>query len=234
MSTVDQNLIDLVDQRIRLSTARTRAAGTCVTRATTGPAADVIYDGSTVAMPVKVLGSVFLRPGDRCVLDLYGTDWVVTGSFTAQGFGESSKQSFGPVAGTGSLSSSTFLDLSEIGPMIFDKAFDNTYVRMALSASAYITSGTPPAMVQFGFRVTPVDANGYTATDHSLTSILLDSATGHASGYYSVRATGLPAGRYSIQLRWRRSSGTALIKVDGNDVFSLEVDEGVRAVNPVL
>jgi hypothetical protein len=56
----------------------------------------------------------------------------------------------------------------------------------------------------------------------------------HIYTFASLRVLAIPAGRYSIQLRWRRASGTATFKSDTNDLFTISVDEGVRASNPVL
>lgn len=231
MNTLDANLINLIDQRVRLHMARDRATGTCVARATTGPSADVQFDGSTVAMPVKVLGSVFLTPGDRCVLDKYGSEWVVTGSFSALGFGETSQ--LGAPSGTsGSLSSSTFVDLQEIPALLFTKAYDNTYVRMAMLGMC--KAETSSATMYFGLRWTPMESNGYTAADYTMGYVQHDTAEVHRAGYASYRSIAIPAGNYTVQARWRRQSGTGTLKVDGADRFTIEIDEGVRAAVPVL
>lgn len=233
--TIDENLITVIDQRVRLGKVRERATGSCVTRETTGPTADVLFDGSTVAMPVKVLGTVFLTPGDRCVLDRFDTEWIVTGSFSAFGLGEASYQAFGPPGGTGGLTSGSFVDFVDIPPITFDKAFDGTYVRMGLSASAYAET-SPNTAVRFGFRFTPADVNGTTAQDIALNSIYFNGMLDHEGNYHHARLAPfhLNAGRYTIQLRWRRSAGTGTIKADDQDMFALELDEGVATAVPIL
>lgn len=227
----DTNLVRLIDQRIAVSRAVTRATGTCVARATTGPGADVTFDGSTVAMPVKVLGTVFLTPGDRCVLDRYGTEWIVTGSFSAFGLGETSR--LASATGSSSLvTSSTFVDLQEVAPFSFTKVYDLTYVRMAMYGMC--VSRTSSSTMYFGLRITAVADNGYAANDITMGYVQHDSADVHRGSYAVHRSINMPAGNYTFQARWRRQSGTGSLQVDSADRFSIEIDEGVRASSPVL
>lgn len=232
---IDANLLALIDQRIRMSTSREKASGACVTRDTTGPGADVLFDGSAVTMPVKVVGSVFLRPGDRCLLDRYGSEWVVTSSFAQLGLGEASTMQFGPPGGTSAMTSGTFVDLAEIDPITFDKAFDGTYVRIGLSAGAYC-EGSPNTAVRFGLRLTPVEDNGTVAGDAALTHIYFNAVSTHLGAYHTVRygPFDLNAGRYSVQVRWRRSTGSGSVKCDDQDLFAIELDEGVATAVPIL
>lgn len=231
--SIDQDLIRLIDQRIQSAQQKTEARGTCVSRDTTGPGADVLFDGSTVAMPVKVLGGVFLQPGNRCVLDKYGSDWVVTGSWSALGLGEASQVGTGPVGGTGGLTSGTFVDLTELAVKRFDKVYDATYVRMGVGA-ACVSSASSTA-VRFALRFTPLDpGGGYTATDYNATFIYFNVTGTHLSAYSASRITGMPAGSYNVQLRWRRSSGAGSLTADQNDVLWFELDEGIRASVPIL
>lgn len=233
MAGFDQDLINLIDQRIRLNAARTRAVGTCVTRATTGPAADVVFDGSTQAMPVKVLGSVVLRAGDRCVLDRYGTEWIVTGSFVSSAFGEASWQG-PPSSQTSTLTSGTFVDIQEIPPLTFDKAFDNTYVRMDMEASAFALTSANTG-VRWGLRWTPVvTSKPYTASVYSMNSQFFNATSVHETCHYNARPIDIPAGRYEVQACWRRTSGSGGLTSDNADMYTIELDEAVRASTPVL
>lgn len=227
------DLIGLIDQRIRVATAQTRATGTCISRETTGNSADVLFTGSTVAMPVRVLGSVFLRPGDRCVLDLYGTDWVVTGSWAALGYGEASAQALGPPGGTSSLSSGSYVDLSDIAPITFDKVADGTFIRMALSIGCYC-EGSANSGVQFGFRWTPVTPSSFAATDFDMARIFFNQISVHETASNFGRWLDIPAGRWLVQLRWRRTAGSGTFKMDSSDQISIELDERIRASAPIL
>lgn len=231
--SLDDNLIKLIDQRVRLASARDRATGTCVSRDTTGPGADVIFTGSTVAMPVKVLGTVFLTPGDRCVLDRYGTEWIVTGSFSAIGLGEASRYQTGPSGGTGNLSSTTYVDFQEISPLGFNKRYDNTYVRLGMTASCYAETNT--ATMFFALRIIPQDPNsGYSATDYTTNYIFHHSTLEHRTNTVFRRLLDIPAGYYLVQPRWRKSSGSGTLKADASDLFSIEIDEGIRESAPIL
>ncbi len=229
---LDAEMIRLIDQRIRAERQAVRAVGTCVDRATTGPGANVIFDGSTVAMPVKVPGNVFLQPGNRCLLDKYGSDWVVTESWSGFGLGEASANRFGTTT-TGPVSSASFVDYTDFEVIRFDKAYDNTYVRIGLQASCF--SSTAGAGVRFGVRLTAVESGtGYTSTDYPLTWIYCGQTNVHVPNYFAYRPTGIPAGSYNVQMRWRRANGATGCQTDSNDQISLEMDEGVRSNTPIL
>jgi hypothetical protein len=231
--SLDASMIALIDQRIRANAQMTKAVGTCVERDPTGPGATVIFDGSTVAMPVKVLGHVFLQPGFRCVLDKYGTDWIVSGSFAAMGLGEASSSQF--PATTGGLTSSTYLDINELSPLTFTKLFDRTYVRFAMTASCYLNVGTDINRVRFALRVTGVETSAaYTATDYDLNYNVCDLNGEHISTHATSRTTTMPAGIYNVQARWRRTAGAGTLRANGDDLFTIEVDEGVRQLTPLL
>jgi hypothetical protein len=231
--SMDEDMIRLIDQRIRLAQARDRAVGTCVTRATSGPDATVVFDGSTVAMPVKVLGTVFVQEGDRCVLDKYGSDWIVSGSWSTLALGEAARFQFGPSGGTGALTSGSFVDMMEILPVTFTKVYDQTYVRVCVSAGAY--SSAASTSVRWAVRFTPQDAgSSYTAADVFTAFIHFNEINTHQSNYAGARATGIPAGSYTCQLRWRRNTGSGSVFADTNDLFMMEIDEAPRAVDPIL
>jgi hypothetical protein len=228
----DENLIALVDQRLRAHQQTTQAQGTCVDRAHTGPGANVLFDGSTVAMPVKVLGTVFMQQNDRCVLTKHGSDWVVTGAWAALGLGEASHSEFGQ-SPSDTTTSSSYVDCGQIGSFIFTKIYDGTYVRFATSAGCYTTATA--TTVHFALRLTPTDPlNPYAATDHSTSFIYFNTASQHMSHYGTVRSPDVPHGGYTVQLRWRRGSGSGTLTMDAGDSFHIEVDEGVRQLTPFL
>jgi hypothetical protein len=229
--------IRLIDQRVRAALQTTRASGTVVTRDTTGPGATVLQDGSTVPVPAKVTGSTFVRPGDRCLMDRYGTsDWVVTQSWSTLTFGELSKTYDGLGSTTSALTSSTFVDLTEFEPTTFTKAFDLTSVRIQVQAEAY-TSGSAgqTAKVNWGVRFTPIEgAEGYTPIDIGIGGININQLSTHVSYTSTRRYISLPAGTFTVSLRWRRVSGAASVLADTNDAYALELDERVRGSIPIL
>lgn len=230
--SIDENLINMIDQRIRAHDAQTRAAGTCVDRAATGPGANVIFDGSSVAMPVKVLGTVFVQPGNRCVLDKYGSDWVVTGAWAATALGEASSMQLGPVGGT-TTTSGSLVDLTPIDPVTFSKIYDNTFTEMHLTAGCFVTVAN--TRVRFALRVTPIDpASGYTAADYVLAYEHFNVINQHLSFHAMTRALNIPSGSYTVQVRWKRDSGTGTLQCDDGDNFVFSLDERVRFSTPFL
>jgi hypothetical protein len=231
MPTFDQNLVDLIDQRVRAGQARTRMVGTCVDRDTTGPGAQVIVDGDVFAVPVKVLGHVFLQDGHRCVLDKYGSDWIVTGSFAAFGLGESTYHNVGSTPE--SVTSSAYVDLAQVAPKTITKRFDGTYLRMAIKATAWVAT-TAGTQLRFGLRLTPTSGQAFTATDYNVTFLLYNVVSQHLVNAGWARNLGIPAGDYTWQVRWRRPAGTGTPTFDTGDEISVELDEGVRGVAPIL
>lgn len=74
-------MVALIDERIREALTTETAAATVVTR-TGNTTANVIFDGSALAVPVKVFGDVNVDAGDRVGLLRIGTDWTIIGAFT--------------------------------------------------------------------------------------------------------------------------------------------------------
>lgn len=234
MTLADEELIRLIDQRIRADKSRIRHTGTVVSRDTTGPKGMVQFDGATVATPVKFAGGVYASPNDRCLLDLYGTsDWIVTNTWAASTFGEASKQLDGLPATTGALTSNTFVDLTEFGTITFTKFFDATFIRVAVQWGAF--SSATATQLAMGVRLTPTaGAIGFSATDYALGRMYFNVASKYENNYTPRRLVGVPAGTYTCSLRWRRVSGAGNIQADAITSYALELDERVRATVPVL
>lgn len=231
--SIDADMITLIDQRIRAQQQMTRAIGSCVNRDTTGPGAQVLFDGSTVAMPVKVLGHVFLAPGNRCVLDRYGSDWVVTGSWSALGLGEARRVTL--ASGTsGAMTSASFIDLTEFGTFTFTKIYDNTMIRCGMEVGGFCT-GSGSTGARYGLRLAPTDAgSSYTATDYNCTTLYWNSTNVHLQNYSTLAVLSVPAGTYTVTMRWRRNAGSGSIFVDTADQLGIELDEMVRSASPIL
>lgn len=232
MSWTDDQ-IAMVDERIRAASKTTRAYGTVVTRDTTGPGATVRQDGALTPTPALCAGSVFCQPGDWVTLDLYGTQWVITNSFSGPGFGEASKYLTGLGATTGGLTSATFVDLSEVGTSTFNKFYDNTFVRIGATVSGY--SDAVNTNAEWAVRLTPVEGgSSYTPADLTVAQIFFNLATLHTSVYATRRVLDVPAGSYTVSMRWRRSSGAGAVRSSADDTYALELDERVRASAPIL
>jgi hypothetical protein len=181
-------------------------------RDTTGPGALVIFDGSTVGMPVKVFGNAPCQPGDRVALTLYGSDWVVTSGYNALGYGEANKSTT-PTGATGALTSGTFVDLTEIAPITgFTKFYDATFVRVGMKASSYVSvAGT---VAQFAVRFTATEGGaGWTPVDHNMNRLYFNQINTHTPDTHAIRILGIPAGTYTVSTRWRRAAARATSNV---------------------
>jgi hypothetical protein len=229
--SLDADLVQLIDQRIRANSSREKASGTCSQRDLTGPGAQVTFDGSTVAMPVKVLGHVMLQPGDRCVLDKYGSDWIVTGSFSTYGLGFIDGLYFGPAVDE-TTTSATFVDLVAIAPLTFNKVYDYTHVRMRTTCSG--SASVAGTGARYGLRFTPQDAgSSYTPVDYSTSFVWFSGTAQDLSTWAGFTNFAIPAGEYSVQMRWRRTSGTGILTADNSNEFMIEIAESLPPYVPV-
>lgn len=77
----NSDLLAIIDARIDQKNERLTAVGTVVDW--TPPTAMVQFDGSALAVPVKVFGGITADVEHRVGLERFGTDWTVIGSFQA-------------------------------------------------------------------------------------------------------------------------------------------------------
>ncbi|MFC0504213.1 hypothetical protein [Micromonospora costi] len=78
------DLLKLIDARIEAYRQKQTATGTVQTRQSASRAT-VTFDGSALAVPVKVLGHVHVRENSRVTLARFGSEWVVVGVFGGAG-----------------------------------------------------------------------------------------------------------------------------------------------------
>ncbi|MCX5066670.1 flagellar biosynthetic protein FliO [Micromonospora lupini] len=78
------DLLRLIDARIESARDRATATGTVQERQSATRAA-VTFDGSALAVPVKVLTHVQVRENSRVTLVRFGSEWVVVGVFGGAG-----------------------------------------------------------------------------------------------------------------------------------------------------
>lgn len=227
-----EDMIALVDQRIALANKRDKAAGTVINRDTTGPGALVLFDGATTPMPVKCVGNVFCRESDRVVLDRYGSDWCITGAFVGPGFGEAFRR-ITYATGTVAATSTSYIDVTDFGTMVFNKIFDGTFVRIGQLWSGYANAVTTGC--EFAVRFTATEGGeGFTPVDYSTGRCFMNASGDHQISYGSTRATGIPAGTYTVSYRLRRYTGAGNVVSDSNDQVFIELDERVRSNTPIL
>lgn len=84
VTTFDADLVALVDQRIRSNQYATSAVGVVASRSSVADA-DVVFDGSQGAIPVKIAADVIADEGDRVLLNRFGSWWVIVGSMAYRG-----------------------------------------------------------------------------------------------------------------------------------------------------
>lgn len=228
--------VALIDQRIRTQQRMTRAQGTVVSRDTTGSGGLVRFDRSDSATPCIFPGTVFAAQGDRVTCELYEDRfWVVTTSGSALALGEANR-ALDALAGTDTTTSGAHSDMVQFGTFPFTKFYDLTFVRIGLSAQAWV-NGTTPCKVTWAVRLTPFDGGeGYTPVDLVMGGININQASTHVHYSQARRFLNIPAGSYTVSLRWRKaaSTGTGTVTADTNDSYAVELDERVRANTPVL
>jgi hypothetical protein len=217
----NDDLIRLVDQRIRAALVTTRAVGTVVDRATSGFTCSVVLDGSTVAVPAKMFGWSRLEENDRVALMMFGSDWVVVGSYDDRGLGEASRRgAFAPNTTT----SASYVDADSSAVVTFTKVKDATALRMILDATLWTTAINTEA--EIGLRVS--DGASFNV-DYTLASLYINPAGQHVQLAGISHAIGVPAATYTISLRWRRAQGTGTLTVGTDDIYCMMAEEIRRA-----
>lgn len=229
-------LIGLIDQRIRAASGQTRAIGTCMERDIVGPGALVTFDGSTVAVPVKVLGQVVLRPSMRCTLDKYGTEWLVTGTFATPALGRATFYDSGTATST---TSTSFVGFGAMPTFDFIKYHDDSNVRIFMSGSCYASTNT--ARMRFAVRLVQTDGDTpWTPVDFVGPELRLDTllVRQYGAADFTIPNTFngelLPAGTYTCTWRWRRTNGTGTLNADTTDMFSMVIEEKVLPSSPYV
>lgn len=81
MAGFPAGLVDLIDTRVDASRIKTRSVGTFV--GLDSGYAMVAFDGSALALPCKYRAGIPLSTNARVTVDMYGSDWVITGTFAA-------------------------------------------------------------------------------------------------------------------------------------------------------
>lgn len=231
------DLIKMIDQRIRLALKVDKASGTVVARNPSGYGAQVLFDGSTTAVPALCAGNVFCRDGDRVAMHRYGSDWVIMGAFVGPGYGDARRRLDGLPSTTAAMTSSSFVDLTEFGTLSVTKYHDASYLRVG---QAWAGLGTATnTRVAYGVRFTATDGGaGYTPIDYTVGTALIYTANARAIAYSATRVAGgvggLPAGVYTVTYRWRRMAGGGNVISDTFDPMLIEIDERFRETSPGL
>jgi hypothetical protein len=122
-----------------------------------------------------------------------------------------SRFSMGPT----NTSSGTLADVPGWTDLSFTKRSASTQLYVTLNASAYASVGG--ISVDFYIRINAVDV--------AVAHYFFNAANDHRSFTAAIAGwSGLAAGNYTARLRWL-VNGTGTISIDGNDLFSLRIEE---------
>lgn len=212
--------IDLIDERIRAAQSKERAFGTVATVSSSALRATVTFDGSSLAVPVKVFGGVDPAAGDRVTLDRYGSDWVITGTFALRYLDQ---QGVNGQAPTDTTTAGLFETYAGDPSFQWTKRWDATRTRCEAHAAMYSTVNS--TTVAIGMRFT----NNATAVsvDQHIVHWYWTVAFEHTqcSGVVFMPAASLGAGSYTVYPLWARIGGTGVISTNSDDWYSFAATE---------
>jgi hypothetical protein len=205
--SINDPLLDVIDQRIKTSAERTSAVGTVAYRSTSFHDREclVTFDGSSVAVPCKMAGDVEVQSGDRVGLQKFGSDWAVIVSFTRRWPNEIG---FDTTAATGTSTSTTYTDVPGSPAFTIIKRYDETTLKLYVSVSCSSDSTGMRAMFGLSDGTTTYDV---VSVHLGATAFVRYSM----SSYRSLFA--FPAGEYTFTLQWKRTAGTGTLQMFVDD-----------------
>lgn len=211
----NESLLRTVELVVAQASRKTTNVGTVVSVQTTNMRAMVIFDGATVATPVKVSGHVQPRANDRVGLTHYGTEWYVTDVLN---------RIIGPPGGgvsqnapTGTKADSTPANYPGNPVFTFVKRWDTTPTLMFGALSGFNTVAVNSMACAIGLT-----GSGGTQTVYTLWSIEGGGANARF-GYGNCRVIPDPtttdpilADTYTANLMWYRSVGAGTLNTTNN------------------
>jgi len=206
------DMLQVMDDVARATASPGRMIGTVSERDAAGSRVVVVFDGDAVAVPVKCFANVDAYPGDRVGLVLFGSDWVVVGSFTRHG---PSTESVNVTLASANTSSASYVDMDGGHPFTWRKQYDDTRVRLRLITGGF--SNTAGNEVSTAMNVSGgtgdvfIAKNIYTLVSHE-----------YHGGFADIA---LPAGFYTITARWKMSAGSGGVSCNASDVLSMSAEE---------
>lgn len=151
-----------------------------------------------------------------------GSSWLVLGPITSSDqVTTSSSTGIQVMAAAQSNNTGVFANITGVS-FTFIKRRENSRVFMHLAGSGFSTVAA--AVGEYAALIT--SSTGVpAATDNVIASFFYNAANTHASWSGFRYLTGLPAGTYTIQGRFRLSAGASFITFDANDRISLAFTE---------
>lgn len=157
---------------------------------------DLNVDGSeTVGGSLTVDGNIFVN----------GSTIVVN-----------NKSTLNTAQGAGTTTSATYVDLPAPSSLSFTKKY-NASTKLIVTVCAGARSNAALTTVRFGVRINGVDTD--------VAHMEIPDANKHVALSGVTTVTGLLAGTYTVQVRYRRTAGAGTLQVDSNDWLSLAVEE---------
>lgn len=203
-SPFGDTLMQAIREQIARNTPRTTDTGTVQSVRTEFYRAMVVMDGSSVAMPVKVIGNVNPGVGDRVHLTRYGSDWVITGAYATGGLGYGSVNES---AAAGSTSSGTYAAIPSGTTFTFTKRWDFTLVRLDLLTSCFAAAAF--SRVQFAIQI---DGTPYPLAKQWFNAAIVRQTVG---GFDTVGF--IQAGDHTASVVWRLDTGPGSINQQIDD-----------------
>jgi hypothetical protein len=230
--SLSTEILNVIDQRILAYAQQPFAMGTVDSRASSGSAGTVVFDGDSNAVPVKFLANVHVFPPDRVLMvrvagssqrqpDVDDTrkpspgEWVVVGGFTRrEGYPGGYTMSRGIISTPTNTTLATFITLPDAPALSFTKQYDDTAVLLMNLTGSFSNTATAP--IEHAMQL-----NG---TDYVTGGTVFSSA--HHSPINGIAlVTGVPAGTYSIAARWRSKTAGVQVSVNAGDYWSFSAEE---------
>jgi hypothetical protein len=211
--TFNSAILDLIDGRVAAGAKRLTAVGTVVER-TSQNLCTVTLDGSSLAVPVKVLGDVNALPGRRACLVKFGSDWVVAGVFGPTGLIAYAER---PSSSSGTTTEVEALRLGSVG-LIAGFAY------RVWSSSMIIDSTVATDDVGARYRATFDGSDA--AIGSAVFSSSLDKATGAAGQVVAeIMRSYIPAANetLSVLLTVFRAVGTGTVNLTRTAGFPIDI-----------
>jgi hypothetical protein len=193
--------------------SRVTDVGTVASTQSATMRAMVIFDGATVATPVKVAGAVHCRAGDRVGLTKYASDWYVT--IVTNRIAGPNAAGVNLSVPTGNTTTTTVANLPGDPSFTFTKRWDSSPLLMCGGTTAFTT-----ATASMGFYL------GLTVLGVQTTYLMseLESGPGVRFGATTVRILPdavspavVPAGEYTVNLMWARTTGGGTVGTNSPD-----------------
>jgi hypothetical protein len=232
-------MLRFVEEHIdRLALAAANVSGVVQDVDPTRLSATVVFDGSTVGVPVKVLGHVYPLAGDRVLVSRVGPrrrrkspdeayageEWVVVGVSSRVTGPNVAVANFSQ--GTGTVSSSTIIDLPGTTTTSFYKRFDDTALLLYLAFTNEVTVANSTLAAYLTFTQGSLFSQIKMA---EIESVLANAAFGPAHFRVAPDPAGAPtfgSGYWDVKVQWARSAGTGTFNsAAGKDHASLLVME---------